>query len=154
MIFRKATEKDISIIVEMIADDELGKQRENFQIPLPNEYLKAFENINADKNQELIVVENENAEIVGTLQLTFIQYLTYRGGIRAQIEAVRIRKDKRGLGIGKTMFEWAIKRAKEKNAHLLQLTTDKKRPKAIKFYEDLGFKSSHIGMKMHFNKTL
>ncbi len=84
------------------------------------------------------------------MQLSFIQYLTYQGGIRAQIEAVRIRKDKRGLGIGKTMFEWAIQRAKKRNAHVLQLTTDKKRPKAIKFYEDLGFKATHEGMKMHF----
>jgi GNAT superfamily N-acetyltransferase len=150
MNFRKATENDVSIIVEMIADDELGKTRENFQKPLPIEYIKAFENINSDKNQELIVVEDDNSEIIGTLQLSFIQYLTYRGGIRAQIEAVRIRKDKRGLGIGKTMFEWAINRAKERNAHLLQLTTDKIRPKAIKFYEDLGFKATHEGMKMHF----
>jgi GNAT superfamily N-acetyltransferase len=150
MNFRKATENDVSIIVEMIADDELGKTRENFQIPLLIEYLKAFEKINSDENQELIVVEDDNSEIIGTLQLSFIQYLTYRGGIRAQIEAVRIRKDKRGLGIGKTMFEWAINSAKERNAHLLQLTTDKIRPKAIKFYEDLGFKATHEGMKMHF----
>ena len=134
----------------MIADDELGKTRENYQIPLPIEYIQAFENIDSDQNQELIVVENENSEIIGTLQLSFIQYLTYRGGIRAQIEAVRIRKDKRGLGIGKTMFKWVIERAKERNAHLLQLTTDKKRPEAIKFYEDLGFKATHEGMKIHF----
>ena len=150
MKFRKATENDVSIIVEMITDDELGKKRENFQNPLPKEYIKAYEKINSDENQELIVVENKNSEIIGTLQLSFIQYLTYQGGIRAQIEAVRIRKDKRGLGIGKTMFEWAINRAKERNAHLLQLTTDKKRPKAIKFYEDLGFKTTHEGMKIHF----
>ena len=150
MNFRKATKKDVSKIVEMIADDELGKTRENFQTPLPAIYLTAFEHINTDPNQELIVVENENSEVIGTLQLSFIQYLTYQGGIRAQIEAVRIRKDQRGLGIGKTMFEWAINRAKERKAHLLQLTTDKKRPKAIKFYEDLGFKATHEGMKMHF----
>ncbi|WP_338770002.1 GNAT family N-acetyltransferase [Bernardetia sp. ABR2-2B] len=150
MNFRKATKEDISIIVEMIADDELGKKRENFQNPLPQEYIKAFEEINADKNQELIIVQDENNEIIGTLQLSFIQYLTYRGGIRAQIEAVRIRKDKRGIGLGKTMFEWAINRAKERNAHLLQLTTDKQRPQAIKFYEDLGFKATHEGMKIHF----
>ena len=93
MKFRKATENDVLVIVKMIADDELGKKRENFQIPLPSEYLKAFEKINSDENQELIVVENEDLEIIGTLQLSFIQYLTYRGGIRAQIEAVRIRKD-------------------------------------------------------------
>lgn len=150
MKFRQALRKDVSTIVEMIADDELGKTRENFQTPLPTAYLNAFENIKADPNQELIVLEDEHAEIIGTLQLSFIQYLTYRGGIRAQIEAVRIRKDKRGLGIGKTMFEWAIDKAKERNAHLLQLTTDKKRPKAIKFYEDLGFKATHEGMKIHF----
>ncbi|MTI29951.1 GNAT family N-acetyltransferase [Xanthovirga aplysinae] len=150
MKFRKATENDVSKIVAMVADDELGKTRENFQIPLPKEYLEAFKEINSDKNQELIVVENENFEIIGTLQLSFIQYLTYQGGIRAQIEAVRIRKDQRGIGLGKMMFEWAIKRAKERNAHLLQLTTDKNRPKAIKFYENLGFKKSHEGMKMHF----
>ena len=137
MNFRRATENDVSVIVEMIADDELGKRRENFQIPLPSEYLKAFEKISSDENQELIIVENENSEVIGTLQLTFIQYLTYRGGKRAQIEAVRIRKDQRGLGIGKKMFQWAINRAKERNAHLLQLTTDKMRPEAIKFYEDL-----------------
>ena len=151
MKIRKATENDILAIVQMIADDELGRKRENFQIPLPAEYIKAFEKINSDENQELVVVENEDLEIIGTLQLSFIQYLTYRGGIRAQIEAVRIRKDKRGLGIGKIMFEWAINRAQTRKAHLIQLTTDKKRPKAIKFYEELGFKKSHEGMKMHFN---
>ncbi len=150
MKFRKATKEDIAIIVEMISDDELGKTRENFQTPLPQEYLSAFEKINTDPNQELIVVENDNSEVIGTLQLSFIQYLTYQGGIRAQIEAVRIRKDKRGLGIGKKMFEWAIKKSKERNAHLLQLTSDKKRPKAIKFYESMGFKATHEGMKIHF----
>ncbi|PIA79149.1 GNAT family N-acetyltransferase [Gaetbulibacter sp. 4G1] len=151
MKFRKATKEDVSKIVEMIADDDLGKTRENFKTPLPDEYLDAFDKINADKNQELIVVENESSEIIGTLQLTFIQYLTYRGGIRAQIEAVRIRKDKRGIGLGKIMFKWAINRAKERKAHLLQLTSDKKRSQAIKFYEDLGFKLSHEGMKLHFH---
>ncbi|MDH5475693.1 MAG: GNAT family N-acetyltransferase [Cyclobacteriaceae bacterium] len=150
MKFRKAIESDVSAIVAMIADDELGKERENFEHPLPDEYVKAFDKINTDENQELIVVENEKGEVVGTLQLTFIQYLTYRGGIRAQIEAVRIRKDNRGNGLGKAMFEWAINRAKERKAHLLQLTTDKKRPKAIDFYKSLGFSQSHEGMKLHF----
>jgi len=137
--------------VEMLADDKLGVKREHFRNPLPKKYIDAYKNINKDKNQELIVVENDEKEIIGMLQLTFIQYLTYQGGIRAQIEAVRIRKDHRGIGLGKKMFEWAIVRAKERKAHLLQLTTDKKRPKAIKFYEDLGFRPTHEGMKMHFN---
>lgn len=152
MNFRKATRSDVAEIVEMIADDELGQTRENFQDPLPVAYLDAFNNIDADPNQELVVVEDAESGIIGTLQLSFIQYLTYQGGIRAQIEAVRIRKDKRGLGIGKEMFEWAIGRAKERKAHVLQLTTDKRRPEAIKFYEDLGFVSSHEGMKMHIEQ--
>ncbi|MEM8763801.1 MAG: GNAT family N-acetyltransferase [Bacteroidota bacterium] len=150
MTFRNATEKDVNAIVEMLADDALGQTREDFKIPLPQEYVDAFENINSDPNQELIVVADDNKEVIGTLQLSFIQYLTYRGGVRAQIEAVRIRKDKRGQGLGKTMFEWAINRAKTRNAHVLQLTTDKRRPEAIAFYENLGFKATHEGMKMHF----
>lgn len=152
MKFRKARLNDVSKIVEMIADDELGIQRENFQNPLPQNYVNAFEKIDKDQNQELVVIENNSQEIIGTLQLTFIQYLTYQGGIRAQIEAVRIRKDQRGIGLGNALFKWAIERAKSRHAHVLQLTTDKKRPEAIKFYEDLGFKASHEGMKMYFNR--
>ena len=111
MKFRKATKNDVQAIVEMIADDELGKIREDFKTPLPVEYYKAFANIVRDNNQELIVVET---------------------------------------GLGTEMFHWAIGRAKERKAHVLQLTTDKKRPKAIAFYTKLGFKASHEGMKMHF----
>jgi len=148
--FRKATIKDVPTIVEMIADDALGSKRENYTIPLPQTYYDAFERIDSDPNQELTVVENKTGEVIGVFQMTFIPYLTYQGGIRAQIEGVRVHKDHRGLGIGKTIFQWAIQRAKERNAHVLQLTTDKKRPDAIRFYESLGFKASHEGMKIHF----
>jgi len=150
MKFRKATIKDVPTIVQMIADDALGSKREKYIIPLPKAYYDAFERIDTDKNQELTVVENEVGEVIGVFQMTFIPYLTYQGGIRAQIEGVRVHKEHRGMGIGKSVFEWAINRAKERNAHLLQLTTDKKRPDAIRFYESLGFKASHEGMKMHF----
>lgn len=153
MIIRKATQEDLAQIVAMIADDDLGKTRENFQVPLPDGYISAFENIIAYQNQELIVLENCNFEVIETLQLSFIQYLTYQGGIRAQIEAVRIRRDKRGHGVGKKLFEWAINRAKERNAHLIQLTTDKKRPDAIHFYEELGFNATHEGMKLHLSEN-
>lgn len=149
LTFRKAIKADVQHIVEMLADDELGSQRENFQVPIPKEYIEAFNAISNDSNQELIVVEADN-EVIGTLQLTFIQYLTYQGSIRAQIEAVRIRRDYRGKGLGERFFLWAIERAKERNAHVLQLTTDKQRPDAIRFYEKLGFKASHEGMKLHF----
>ena len=150
MKFRKAVREDVPFIVQLLANDKLGQLREDYQDPLPEKYYSAFEQIDADPNQELIVIENRDGEVIGTLQLSFIQYLTYQGGIRAQIEAVRVREDLRGDGIGQKLFEWAINRAKERNAHLLQLTTDKKRPEAIRFYEKLGFKTSHEGMKIHF----
>lgn len=151
MNFRRANKKDLPFIVKMMANDKLGKLRENYQEPLPECYYTAFEIINSDPNQELMVLENENdSKIAGTFQLTFIPYLSYQGKLRAQIENVMVREDLTGQGIGKKMFEWAIERAKERNAHLLQLTSDKKRPRAIKFYEDLGFTASHEGMKLHF----
>ncbi len=153
MVVRSANKNDVSTIVEMIANDELGKLREDFQIPLPQKYYSAFQNILSDPNQELVVIENEKFEVIGTLQLSFLQYLTYQGGIRAQIEAVRIHTKYRGQGIGQQLFDWAITKAKERGAHVVQLTTDKKRPEALSFYEKLGFKASHEGMKMHL-KTI
>lgn len=147
---RKAEHKDLLAIVHLLSDDELGRKREDYQQPFPIAYDEAFDSIIEDKNQELMVVTNAQGEVIGTLQLTFIQYLTYKGGVRAQIEAVRIRRDQRGKGLGKQLFEWAIVRSKERGAHLLQLTTDKQRPDAIRFYEDLGFVASHEGMKIHF----
>ncbi|WP_268034682.1 GNAT family N-acetyltransferase [Algoriphagus sp. PAP.12] len=149
MEIRKATLDDLPAIIEMLTDDEIGQTREDFKIPLPSSYVQAFEKIMADPNQELIAITDEQGQVIGTMQLTFIQYLTYKGGIRAQIEAVRIKKGQRGLGLGKQMILWAIERAKERKAHLVQLTSDKKRDKAIHFYEELGFKASHEGMKLH-----
>ena len=147
--FRKALITDLPTIVEMLADDALGQSREKFEHPLPHSYTEAFRKINDDPDQQLMVVVSENLELVGTLQLSFLRYLTYQGGIRAQIEAVRIKKGFRGLGIGREMFLWAIAQARKKGAHVLQLTTDKRRPEAIDFYKGLGFKNSHEGMKLH-----
>jgi len=149
MIIRKAERDDVHFIVQMLANDELGKLREDFQEPLPEKYYSAFEHIDNDPNQELVVIVNDNNRVIGTLQLSFIQYLTYQGGIRAQIEAVRVHEDYRSEGIGKDLFLWAIERSKEKGAHVVQLTTDKKRPDALKFYKSLGFTDSHEGMKLH-----
>ena len=149
MKIRTATKNDVPAVVQMIANDKLGKLREDYQKPLPQKYYDAFQNIASDPNQELVVMESGYRKIIGTLQLSFIQYLTYQGGIRAQIEAVRVHEDFRAKGIGQLLFEWAIQRAKEKEAHVVQLTTDKKRPGALHFYEKLGFKASHEGMKLH-----
>lgn len=148
MKIRQAEKKDLEQLVLMLADDHLGAQREDYRLPLPDSYIKAFDQIWNDPHQELMVLVNAQESVVGMFQLSFIHYLTYQGGIRAQIEGVRVASSHRGKGLGKMMFEWAIERAKEKGAHLLQLTSDKKRPEAIHFYEDLGFIASHEGLKM------
>jgi len=93
MNIRPAAKEDIVAIVQMIADDNLGQLREDYSDPLPIKYYKAFKNIASDPNQELVVIENGLGEVIGTLQLSLIQYLTYQGGVRAQIEAVRIHAD-------------------------------------------------------------
>ena len=145
MIFRKAQKTDLKAIVEMLANDPLGALRED--VKYPEKYERAFDLIDQDPNQELMVVEDDKAEVIGTFHLTFIQYLTHQGSIRAQIESVRVRENQRGQGIGEKMFQWAVDRAKDKGAQLVQLTSDKKRPDAIRFYERLGFVASHEGMK-------
>ena len=91
----------------------------------------------------------DDGRVIGVLQLTFIPYLTYRGGWRALIEGVRVDRRHRSAGIGRRLFEWAIARSRERGCHLVQLTSDKQRPDAIRFYESLGFAASHEGMKLH-----
>ncbi len=150
MRIRSANILDLPEIVKLLADDELGKQRENYTLPLPKSYVTAFWRIDKDPNHQLIVLENEQREIVGTFQLTFIQHLTYQGRFRAQIEQVRIRSDLRHMGYGQFMMKWAITKARERGAHILQLTSTKVRKDAIRFYEKLGFKSTHEGMKIYF----
>lgn len=144
---RSATQQDVVKIVHLLADDVLGAKRERYVNPLPASYYSAFNAINADKNNLLIVAEIDG-KIVGTLQLTYITYLTYQGGKRALIEAVRVSSDHRGKGIGKEMLNWAIAKAKTDGCHVVQLTTDKKRPDALEFYKKLGFVASHEGLKL------
>ena len=147
LTFRLASRDDLADIVAMLADDTLGIGREKVGEHISDKYIHAFERIQGDPNQELTIVEM-NGEKVATFQLSFIQYLTYEGGLRAQIEAVRTHSKFRGQGIGSRVFEYAINKAKEKGCHLVQLTSDKKRPDAIRFYESLGFVASHEGMKL------
>ncbi len=127
--FRRARPGDLPAIVRMLADDPLGAKRERFETPLPESYLRAFEAIDADPNNELVVA-CLGEEVAGVLQLTFIPYLTYQGGWRALIEAVRIDSKHRSQGLGRAMFEWAIARARDRGCHVVQLTTDKSRADA------------------------
>ena len=150
LTFREAVEKDLPFMVEMLADDELGSQREDTSNPLNPSYLSAFKNIVADPNNELIVVEKDG-NLIGMLQLTFIPYLTHKGSWRCLVEGVRIHKNFRGEGIGTRVFEWVIQYARGKGVSILQLTSDKQRPDSIRFYEDLGFKSTHEGLKLKLN---
>ncbi|MEP7212561.1 MAG: GNAT family N-acetyltransferase [Acidobacteriota bacterium] len=145
--FRQAAREDLPEIVRMLADDFLGQQREQFEDPLPESYRKAFNEIDADPNNELIVVELDGS-IVGTLQLTFTPSISFQGGKRCTVESVRVDEALRGKGIGRAMMLWAIERAKEKGCISIQLTTNADCTDAHRFYKYLGFSASHVGMKL------
>ena len=141
---RRATVADIPAIVAMLADDHLGATRESLDDLTP--YDEAFATIDADPNQLLAVCERDGA-IVGTMQLTCIPGLSHRGASRMLIEGVRVHRDARGSGLGSDMILWAIAYARERGCRMVQLTTDKSRADAHRFYERLGFAASHVGFK-------
>ena len=145
--FRRATSADLPGIVAMLADDDLGSTREDVSLPLNDRYTDAFSAIAKDPNQYLAVVEIDGV-LAGCLQLTFIPGLSRLGMWRGQIESVRIAANQRGEGLGRRMFEWAIEECRQRGCELVQLTTDKSRPDALRFYESLGFVASHEGMKL------
>ena len=145
--FRAANEADLPALVNMLADDALGSKREDASTPVNPLYFSAFNSIESDPNNELVVVENDG-NLVGMLQLTFIPYLSHLGSWRCLIESVRIQSQFRSKGLGTEFFEWAIDRARQRNCKLVQLTSDKQRPQAIQFYEKLGFQASHEGFKL------
>ena len=147
IIFRRATKADLPSIVRLLADDELGSQRERDKEPLPESYYSAYEEIHKDPNHELIVAEL-NGEVMGTLHLMFLPSISFQGGLRAQIESVRIDNQHQNRGIGSQMMKWAIERSKARGAHIVQLTTHKTRGDAHRFYQRLGFKGTHLGMKL------
>ena len=147
VIFRLATRADLPLIVRMLADDDLGSQRERYEDPLPDSYYSAFEQIHNDPNHELIVAEREG-EVIGTLHLMFLPSISFQGGLRAQVESVRVDKRFQSQGIGSEMMKWTVERAKQRGAHVVQLTTHKTREDAHRFYERLGFQGSHLGMKL------
>lgn len=142
--FRRATAADVSAIVALLADDVLGAAREK---PGDPAYDAAFAAIEADANQLLAVVEIDG-RVAGCLQLSFIPGLSHRGMWRGQIESVRIAAEARGGGLGRRMFEWAIEQCRSRGCGIVQLTTDKARGDARRFYESLGFVASHEGMKL------
>ncbi len=148
---RRATAADVPAIVALLADDELGKTREDTSVPLNEAYVGAFGAIDRDPTQLLAVVERDSV-VIGCLQLTFVPGLSRRGMWRGQIESVRIASSARGGGLGRAMFEWAIAECRRRGCGLVQLTTDKRRPDALRFYESLGFVATHEGMKLSLER--
>lgn len=151
ILFRRAVADDLAAIVALLADDGLGRGREDARTPTHPRYVEAFAAIDADPNQLMVVATDgggRDGAVIGYLQLTFIPGLSRLGQWRGQIESVRVAASRRGGGIGRAMFAWSIARCRERGCGLVQLTTDKTRGDARRFYESLGFAASHEGMKL------
>ena len=154
MEIRPATTAELPEIVRLLADDPLGAQRERFEDPLPPAYPKAFDAIARQHGNEVLIAVEPKPDptggdrVVGCLQLTIIPGLARLGTTRAQIDSVRVDARHRGQGIGEALVHGAIDLAREAGCGLVQLTTDKSRSDAHRFYERLGFIASHEGMKL------
>jgi ribosomal protein S18 acetylase RimI-like enzyme len=145
--FRRAGPDDLPRIVALLADDPIGRGRENAGPQLDTRYREAFAAIERDPNQLLAVAER-GGHVIGVLQLSFIPGLSRRGMWRGQIEGVRVAADERAGGIGRAMLQWAIEECRRRGCGLVQLTSDKRRSAAHGFYEALGFEATHQGYKL------
>lgn len=151
IVFRLARREDIPAIVRLLADDDLGAKRERDETPLPDAYYRAFAGIEAQPGNELIVGDS-NGQVIACLQLVITPSIARQGSARATIESVRVASDMRGQRLGERLVSYAIERARTAGAVLVQLTSDKTRVDAHRFYERLGFKASHEGMKLDLNR--
>lgn len=149
MIVRDAVEADLPAIVALLADDALGAARENAADLAP--YRTAFTEIVADGGSRLLVGE-DGGEVVATLQVTVTPGLSSRGARRATIEAVRVAASRRGQGLGRVLIRAAVDHARARGCRMVQLTTNKARADAQRFYAGLGFAASHVGMKLHLGE--
>ncbi|MFI6232939.1 GNAT family N-acetyltransferase [Micromonospora sp. NPDC050784] len=145
VIFRTAVRADLPAVIALLADDVLGKARDFTEVD--EAYERAFADIDADPRNQLIVAE-QDGELVGCLQITYIPGLGRHGSERSLIESVRVRSDRRGQGLGRELMTWAVDQARQRGCALVQLTTDKTREDAHRFYLSLGFVASHEGMKL------
>ena len=142
-MFCERIERAPSHATRLLADDGLGRGREAPGDPV---YSRAFRAMSAQPDNVYLVAEAEG-DVVGCLQFTVIHGLSRKGASRAQIEGVRVHADHRGQGIGEALFEAAFERAATRGCTLVQLTTDRSRADALRFYERLGFEPTHWGMK-------
>ncbi|QPC43094.1 GNAT family N-acetyltransferase [Kaustia mangrovi] len=146
--FRPARSSDLTEILRLLADDPLGKTRETVSDGVDTAYEEAFAAMEADPNQLMAVGVDDSGDVVACLQITFIPGLSRGGMWRGQIESVRVSSRHRGQGLGRALLDWAIARCRERGCGLVQLTSDKTRADAIRFYEGLGFTASHEGLKL------
>ena len=145
--FRPAQSSDLPSIVALLADDDLGRSREDASVPVNGKYVDAFDALQRDPNQLMAVLIADDI-VVGCVQISFIPGLSRLGMWRGQIESVRIASRCRDEGLGRRLLEWAIAECRKRGCGLVQLTTDKSRLDAQRFYESLGFRASHEGMKL------
>lgn len=146
MQFRAATRQDLPAIIALLtAEAEVVDPR---SVRPDAAYVRAFEAIEADHRNELLVLDEGDGTVLGCLQVTYIPGLGRHGQERALIEAVRVRADRRGRGLGRTLLTHTIDRARERGCTLVQLTSNKRRTRAHRFYTSLGFVQSHLGYKL------
>lgn len=145
--FRTAAAEDLPALVALLADDPIGSGRESTGTPLDPCYAAAFAAMERDPNQFLAVADRDG-RLIGVLQLSFIPGLARRGMWRGQIEGVRVAASERGVGVGRAMLEWAIEECRKRGCGMVQLTSDKRRSAAQRFYERLGFRATHEGYKL------
>lgn len=151
-LIRRAARGDVPAIVSLLADDPIGATRETADDLAP--YMEAFGEIDADPTELLLVLADDDSEVIGTMQLSFLPNLSRGGAKRAQIEAVRVKEGRRGEGLGEQLVSWALEEAQRRGCRLVQLTSDKSRTDSIRFYERLGFVASHQGMKLELSPQL
>jgi GNAT superfamily N-acetyltransferase len=145
---RRALRRDLETIVEILCDDDLGSQSEAPGLPLDHAYVDAFEAIERDPNNGVYVAELDGA-VVGTFHLTFIRQISNRGRLIAQVESVTVARSARSRGVGTAMMRWAIAEAERSGCLRVQLTTNVVRVDAHRFYERLGFETTHKGLKLY-----
>lgn len=146
VIFRTATRSDLPAIVALLADEETVVDPRTVHVD--EAYVRAFEAIEADGRNEMMVLDAGDGTALGCLQLTYIPGLGRHGQERALIEAVRIRADRRGAGLGRELVGRAVERARDRGCTLVQLTSNKRRTEAHRFYGSFGFAQSHDGFKL------
>ncbi|MBW4330542.1 GNAT family N-acetyltransferase [Stakelama sp. CBK3Z-3] len=151
LVIRDATADDLPAIISLLAQDQMGGEDDSSGPPLDPGYRAAFDAMAANPDNRLLVAQVDG-RVVGTFQLTFIPGLLFHGGWRGLIEAVRIDESVRGRGYGEAMMRWAIERSREKGCIVVQLTSNRARTRAHRFYERLGFVASHVGMKLFLDR--